>query len=268
MSYIRRGVSIWLANLPLFTLFLLGLWLPCNFVRNMVTRILMPLCGGNQFAEALVASIPLIAYGVVSPLSAAAVIYSVHRIANEREVSFGAAMNYAFGSWTRLFCTQFVATLLTLVGFVCLIVPGFILMLRYSFINHAFVLEGHEFGGARERSARLAQLVRLPLIGLGIMYVGFAAVSSTIFYALMEIVPIAQSIPEGVADVCFDSLIDMIGMPFMAAVYFLYTKAAGDSLASAVRSVENDPNEFLPTATDEPIPRADEDNPYQPPMSV
>lgn len=268
MSYVRRGVSIWLANLPLFSLFLFGLWLPCNFVRNMLTPNLTPLCGGNQLAEALVSSIPLVAYGVVSPLSAAAVVYSVHRIANKQEVNFSAAMNYAFASWPRLFGTQFVTTLLTLIGFVCLIVPGFILMLRYSFINHAFVLEGYEFGGARDRSAKLAQLVTLPLIGLGIMYVGLASVSSAIFYAFLDILPIAQSLPEGVADVCFDSVIDMIGMPFVAAMYFLYTKAAGDSLSRAAESDDTDANEFLPPASDAPISRDDTDNPYQPPMSV
>jgi hypothetical protein len=119
------------------------------------------------FSLALVLLVPSL---IVAAVSQAATIVAVSRIHLDQPVSIAAAFG-AIKSRILPIALMIVAVgLLTGLGFVLFIVPGVLLMLRWSLVIPAAVLESRGLGGSMTRSADLTAGDRGRILAIYVLY--------------------------------------------------------------------------------------------------
>jgi hypothetical protein len=94
---------------------------------------------------------------VVSPIISAICIYALHEIATGQRPAAGQVLIAGFEAFTPLFAAVALAAAGVVVGFICLIVPGVFLLVRWYFVPQAVVIEGARGAGALARSFQLVQ---------------------------------------------------------------------------------------------------------------
>ncbi len=180
------GWKLYVENFLLFVSFSLVVGIPGGLLAGFLTQSV----SGDDVSAALMS---LLAYMlillVVSPLASAATTRAVAgRYLNE-PVSFGGAWSYALQLLLPLLGAILLAGLLIVGGLILLVIPGLYLMLRFTFISQAVVVE--RLGGSRalKRSGALMKGNYGRLIALYLIYFVFS-------YAigfLMEMLPIEDA---------------------------------------------------------------------------
>jgi hypothetical protein len=137
---------------------------------------------------------------VVSPIISAICIYALREIAGGRRPDARQVLVAGFEAFTPLFAAVVLAAVGVVLGFICFIVPGVFLVVRWYFVPQAVVIEGARGTGALSRSFRLVQgrwwrtfgLVALANISIAIpgllLIVPFTALADSTNHAVWEIV--------------------------------------------------------------------------------
>src|SRR5262249_59205101 len=81
--------------------------------------------------------------------------------------TYGRSMLAGLAVWPRIFMARLVAGAIVLMGLVCLLVPGLILLVRVSFVGALVVLEGLSLIAALKASNALTPGRRAPLFWAG-----------------------------------------------------------------------------------------------------
>jgi hypothetical protein len=198
---------------PLASL-ILTFWLPANLFITSATF-------GNPADENGMLSFRLnsMAESVIGPPVAAAVIALIAARLEGRRVGYRSALGVGLRSWWPVFAADFVAGLFILLGLVALIVPGLILMVRYSLMNQAVVLERAGVSESRSRSTELVkgrgwQIVMAWLLSC-LVYVGV----TTLNIAFLTIAP--DDWDGQISSVVFSCLQDVGGL-FLTVWLTLY----------------------------------------------
>ncbi|MFA6032549.1 MAG: YciC family protein [Myxococcota bacterium] len=117
---------------------------------------------------------------VMGLLSNAAVIWILSEHQRMREAGLLESIEAAIMFFPRLLIANILPAIFIAAGLLCFIIPGVVLMVRYSFINCLVILEGTRPADARERSAAYSAPVQREILA------GMLAVlaASLIFFAV------------------------------------------------------------------------------------
>jgi hypothetical protein len=150
-------------NFVLISLIILTVWLPANIA-----------IGFYEFNapedQQVFASFRLnsLIGGVFGPISIGALIFVIGERMNGKRVGYAEAMGMGFRNWGRLFAANFFAGIFIVLGFLALIVPGVILVIRYALLNPVVVYE--HASTPRQRSAELTAGRRWKILAAGLLF--------------------------------------------------------------------------------------------------
>ncbi len=102
---------------------------------------------------------------ISTPISSGALVYSLFRIKSGSTPTYSEALGIALLKWRPLFITRLASGFLVLLGLIALIIPGIMLMIRYSFIDETVVIEGTGVTQSLERSTELTSGRRWEIFG-------------------------------------------------------------------------------------------------------
>jgi hypothetical protein len=143
-----------LADLPLLAALVLTVWGPGNLVIEWLIFHSPTPAEDDAIRFVQMTNLIELFFG---PLYAGAVLIVVAGRLTGTRVSYREAMQVGLHNWGRLFGARLVSSLFIGLGLLAFVVPGIILMLRYSLIDPVVVLEGAGANDSRERSAELAR---------------------------------------------------------------------------------------------------------------
>lgn len=146
----KGALSLYGRNLPLFAAIVLTVWLPIELAENYLDQR-YPSDGSSW--GSLWYSLPF--YMFIGEVSTASLVIALYERKCGRNVTYFQAMSGGLRRWLPLIGANFVATLIALVGLLALIIPGIVLILRYSLIPFAVVLEHRGVTDSRIRSIQL-----------------------------------------------------------------------------------------------------------------
>jgi hypothetical protein len=205
-------------DFPLFSAIVLTVWLPVNVLIDMAVA--------QSAANNPLFSVRLngVVEAIVGPLVAGALIWVLSERLAGRKATYMAAMGVGFRSWGRLFCARFVAGLLTGLGFIALVVPGIVLLIRYCLIDPVVVLEGARAGvsQSRARSAALVKGKGWEILFAGTMYLVMTVVLGFSLGYLVEAVPALDHVWGAVAGDC---VMDIFSVLITCLVMLYYLEA-------------------------------------------
>jgi hypothetical protein len=151
---LRETLRLFAAHLHLFTMIALTVWLPGYLVINYLDFFAGGPPGSTE-AAARGIRVFLVVEAIFGPLVGAATLAALARIKRGEPASYGRALADGLAAWPRLFIARLVEGAIVLVGLVALVVPGFILLVRMSFVDALVVLDGAPLGAALRLSNAL-----------------------------------------------------------------------------------------------------------------
>jgi hypothetical protein len=125
-------------------------------------------------------------------LATGGILYVLSQQILGRPATFGSAVSAAFSNWGRLWVGSFLSGLMMIIGFILLIIPGFIAMVRTSFVN-AGVVDG-KLGGsdAVQESWNLTKGCGLQVFGYMFVVGIVCTLPAVIFGAVGTLVPVLE----------------------------------------------------------------------------
>ena len=176
-----EAFQLLLSNLALFSALVLTVWLPGNILVGLATRF-----ASDENSELwMTLKLGQWIEGIFGPIYIGALIYALSRLKQGWQVSYGEALREGLRHWGSLFGARLIAGVFVLLGLLAFIVPGIILLLRYSYLDYAVVLEGASSAGARSRSTELTKPVRAELFVVWVVFIiGLILVSATLYMPL------------------------------------------------------------------------------------
>jgi hypothetical protein len=117
---------------------------------------------------AILASLCLL---VTGPMAQGGLTYGTMRTLEDQPTSLADCLKVGSKTWLRLLGLLVLEIPAFIIGFILLIVPGVLLMLRWSVAAPAVVMEGLGIQDAMRRSATLTKDRRWPIFLLGLIYV-------------------------------------------------------------------------------------------------
>jgi hypothetical protein len=165
LEKLAEAFRLLISNLGLFAALILTVWLPGNLVVNYIAY-------HGQDSENPLAMMRLnnLIETVFGPIYTGGMIFALARRKSGEEVTYAKAIAAGFHNWGRMFGTRFVTGLIVILGLIALIVPGIVVLLKYSLIDPVVVLEGTSGPYARQRSAALTKGKRWQILCGGLVY--------------------------------------------------------------------------------------------------
>ncbi len=209
-----EAFQLLVSNLALFSAIVLTVWLPGNILVGLATRFATDENGALWWTLKLSQWIE----GIFGPIYIGALIYALARLKQGWQVSYGEAMREGLRNWGSLFGARLIAGLFVLLGLLALIVPGIILLLRYSYLDYAVVLEGASAASARSRSTELTKPVRAELCGVWVVFLIGLILVSAILYLPLAFVSFLDNFATNLFLDCLTSVLYVL----IVIVLFLY----------------------------------------------
>ena len=228
MNSVSQGLRLWIRKLPIIAALVLTVWIPGNAFLVVTTYVL-----GDSMSESMAFRLPMLVEGVIGHLSVASVLFVAAQSIEGNHPRYGAALNFGFSNWGRMFITHFVANLIAMLGILCLIIPGIVILVRYSFISCAVVLDGEDGLDARQKSWDLVPKVWVKVVGLGIIFLITMAVLSASLYLAMNALSLNIPMSNAALSVgefliaCFS---DIVASASTVIMFFLYKEAGGQAV--------------------------------------
>jgi len=215
---LRETLRLFAAHLHLFTMIALTVWLPGHLVINYLDFFAGGPPGSTE-AAARGIRVFLVVEAIFGPLVGAATLAALARIKRGEPASYGRALADGLAAWPRLFIARLVEGAIVLVGLVALVVPGFILLVRVSFVDALVVLDGAPLGAALRLSNALTAGRRAAIFWTGgTLLVGVFSVA-TILSVL------AGAAEHFVVQVLADCAIAVTQSVFTIALFLFYWEA-------------------------------------------
>jgi hypothetical protein len=219
MDLLRETLRLFVTHLHLFTMIALTVWLPGHLVINYLDFFAGGAPGSTDAAAARGIRVFLVVEAIFGPLVGAATLAALARIKRGEPASYGQALAEGLAAWPRLFMARLVEGAIVLVGLVALIVPGFILLVRVSFVDALVVLDGAPLGAALRLSNALTAGRRAAIFWTGgTLLVGVFSVA-TILSVL------AGAAEHFVVQVLADCAIAVTQSVFTIALFLFYWEA-------------------------------------------
>lgn len=137
---------------------------PVTFLELWATQLVLGQSGpatmsSDALGQLVVLSLAMFAvqFLIVQPFLLAATARAAADVYLGTPVTIGGTYRYALGRLPSILLITILSTLAALLGFVLLIVPGIIVLVRLAFAPVALVVEGHRGSGALRRSWRLTK---------------------------------------------------------------------------------------------------------------
>lgn len=137
---------------------------PVTFLELWTTQLVLGQSGpatmsSDALGQLVVVSLAMFAvqFLIVQPFLLAATARAAADVYLGTPVTIGGTYRYALGRLPSILLITILSTLAALLGFVLLIVPGIIVLVRLAFAPVALVVEGHRGSGALRRSWRLTK---------------------------------------------------------------------------------------------------------------
>ena len=215
---LRETLRLFVTHLHLFAMIALTVWLPGHLVINYLDFFAGGAPGSTD-AAARGIRVFLVVEAIFGPLVGAATLAALARIKRGEPASYGQALAEGLAAWPRLFMARLVEGAIVLVGLVALIVPGFILLVRVSFVDALVVLDGAPLGAALRLSNALTAGRRAAIFWTGgTLLVGVFSVA-TILSVL------AGAAEHFVVQVLADCAIAVTQSVFTIALFLFYWEA-------------------------------------------
>jgi hypothetical protein len=199
-------------NLALFSLVILTVWLPINLVIESIESNAPP--GQEGFASL---RLNYMAQGFFGPISIGALIFALSGRMRGERVTYPQALVAGLSNWGRLFIANFVAGLLILAGYVCLIIPGIILQIRFSLLDAVVVLEPDS--PPRPRSTELTRGKAWQILSAGLLFMTlYLPLAFAAGFALESL-----ELPDAFwLNVVADCILDVVGSIFTIVMFLFY----------------------------------------------
>ena len=203
-------------NFFLFAAITLTIWLPGNLLTLLIDNYYVDESGLSAMKAMLWIE------GIFGPISAGAIVYALYQIKSGHAVTYKEAMSIGFKKWGSLFTARLVTGLLIILGLFALVIPGIILIIRYSFLDAAVVLENKDTSEARSRSAKLTEGRRWQIFGAGLLFlIGYGLISVAIYmplglYESLNIIPI---------ELAMDCILDIVAVIIQIVIFLFYWEA-------------------------------------------
>jgi hypothetical protein len=219
MDLLRETLRLFVTHLHLFTMIALTVWLPGHLVINYLDFFAGGAPGSTDAAAARGIRVFLVVEAIFGPLVGAATLAALARIKRGEPASYGQVLAEGLAAWPRLFMARLVERAIVLVGLVALIVPGFILLVRVSFVDALVVLDGAPLGAALRLSNALTAGRRAAIFWTGgTLLVGVLSVA-----AILSV--LAGAAEHFVVQVLADCAIAVTQSIFTIALFLFYWEA-------------------------------------------
>ena len=218
-THFAEAIRLLRNNIGLLSAIILTVWLPGNILINYVAYYV----GADSIAGIMRLSMWI--ENIFGPIYIGALIYSLFRIKSGHSVTYKEAMSIGVSKWGALFGARFVAGILVGLGFIALVIPGLVLLVRYSLLDAPVVIENMGASESRARSAALTQGRRWKIFLAG-----------TLFFILFFILSFAIYIPIGffpafdnmLVSTLIDSLLDVVFAVIQIVMFLFYWEAIND----------------------------------------
>ena len=223
---IREAIGLFTANLTLFSLIVLTVWLPGSILLVYLRLYVFPdTSGGDEFRilaqEYRVSNAIELAFG---PIYVGAMLHAVSQLKQGLRASYSESMTQAARRSFKLLGTRIGTGLIVLAGLIALVIPGIVLALRFALIDAVVVLEGVEGANARKLSERMTQGKRWSILGTMILtFVGLVIVSalvSFILYVPLSLVGQEENFSIALIDECINSI--LLSLPNIVLFLFYW----------------------------------------------
>jgi len=178
---------------------------------------------GFSGAAAFVLIVP---WFVAVPLITAGHVQAVQTLGERRDVSVGDSLRAAIRRLPAVVGAVVLSTLVTLLGLVCLVLPGIFLAIRLYFSAQVAMAEGLGPGEALSRSSELTEGHFWRLVGIGLLLSVVAGVMGTIAGLPLRIAGLAADI----------SVLTAIGATIDAGISLSFTALSGTILYFDLRA--------------------------------
>lgn len=213
---LRESALLFYANLGLFLAIILSIALPANILSGFIEFLF----DRSNFSQLLSILILFTSYS----FSTGALIYSLARIRSGHHVEYTDALGAGFHFLWQLFIARFAAALIIALGFLLLIFPGIHLVVRYSLLDFAVVLEGASASEARKRSGVLTEGFWWQIFWVG----PFFGVPNGVFLYLLtfplEIIGGRESLMGGIVYSCIEEVLYAI---LRITLFLIYWERVG-----------------------------------------
>lgn len=203
-------------NLRLFATIILTVWLPGNILSNLIFY--------NNPEASIVSSmrLPMIIEAVFSPLYIGAMVYALYQIKMDKGVTYSKAIGVGVKNWFNLFTARLIAGLLICLGLIAFIIPGVVLMVRYSLLDAAVIIEDKGVHDSRKRSAELTAGKRWQIFGASILFHSIFFLFTFLIYAPFGFI---ESIALMPVEIAIDCLLDVIYALIQIVIFLFYWEA-------------------------------------------
>lgn len=184
---IRDAIGLFTANLPLFSLIVLTVWLPGSILLVCLRLYVFPqtFAGddwGAFMQENRVSNAIEVIFG---PIYVGALLHAASQWKRGIRTSYSESMSHGASRSFSLLGTRLGTGLIVLVGLLLFIIPGIVFALRFALIDAVVVLEGVGGGTARQRSEILTREQRWSILGAVIVTsIGLLVVSTLVAFLL------------------------------------------------------------------------------------
>jgi len=225
---IEEALRLFFRYFDLFTLIALTVWLPGHLAINYADFF----AGGKGTTAAAARSfrVALMVEGICGPLVVAGTLAALLAIRRGQAPRYLSAMRWAFLAWPRLFVARLVVSAVVLAGFVLLVVPGVLALVRLAFVDSLVVIDDLPIGRALSLSNRLTAGRRWGIFWAGgIIFVGVFLVAATVS-------ALASLADHFVVQVMADCLIAVTQTVFTITMFVFYWEARRQASAAAAPS--------------------------------
>jgi hypothetical protein len=199
-------------NFWLFAAIVLTVMLPANIFLNLFMDT-----GGstNELVHTMRLMFIEMAFSLIST---GALYHSLLQIKSGRSVTYKEAMTVGFKKCQTLYIANLVAGIFICLGFVALIIPGFFLMVRYSFIDAVVVIEDKGTKASLARSTELTTGYKWQIFWAFVVFVVSFLILSIAIELPVELITSLKILP---IEIVLDCIRD-IAASVMTIVLFLF----------------------------------------------
>jgi hypothetical protein len=230
-STLRQAADLYLPNAGLFTAIVLTTILPCTALSNWVAlHSALPYDFWLSLGFGLPRRIdwPLDALGAAgAALAAGAIIDVLVTTKNGGSPTYRYSMAAAIRAFGWLYVANFIVSAITVIAAFALIIPAFIVVVRYAFVPCVVVVEGARPGEALRRSARLTKGIRWRIFGVGALVWGVLGAVAVVIHLRVTGLHAAGDAPIAtfLAHMVGDGILSIASVFGIVAVFVLYWEA-------------------------------------------
>jgi hypothetical protein len=204
-------------HLALFTAIILTVWLPGNILLNYVAYYVKG-SGDAGFTGSM--KMTMWIEGIFGPIYIGALVYALFQIKSGRSVTYREAIAIGFKKWGSLFAARFVAGLFIGLGFLALLIPGIVLLVRYSFLDEVVILEeGRIATNARSRSTALTVGKSWQIFWSAVLFFIFFSLLSFAIYLPLGFIDSLNIMP---VEVVLDCILDLAYAVIQIVIFLFY----------------------------------------------